>query len=154
MRDGSSNKIEPCFPKKMFQDDDHSERRERGDGDDESRVVHRFDSITRHGRSCCVWEQSRAKWNHATEGLSQTERQRAFSLDSFSLCSGCCSNRLTPLNTQNLNTIRTNFVFKLVTQPTCTKPMSSKLIEDNTIYPPGEDSASVGLPYVATVSLL
>ena len=83
MRDGSSSKIGPCFGKKMFQDDDHSGR-ERGDGDDESHVVNR-----RSQDSCptelFVFGTGHVQVEQRSRGSERTTRQRALSLDSFSL---------------------------------------------------------------------
>ena len=83
MRDGSSSKIGPCFGKKMFQDDDHSGR-ERGDGDDESHVVNR-----RSQDSCptelFVFGTGHVQVEQRSRGSERATRQRALSLDSFSL---------------------------------------------------------------------
>ena len=83
MRDGSSSKIGPCFGKKMFQDDDHSGR-ERGDGDDESHVVNR-----RSQDSCptelFVFGTGHVHVEQRSRGSERATRQRALSLDSFSL---------------------------------------------------------------------
>jgi hypothetical protein len=87
--------------------------------------------------------------NHERRNRHHTRRHKRLSHLTYSLLGPSFASII-----QFVSKFRTNLVFNFVIQPSCTEPMSSKPTEDDTASPHGEDSASVKLPYVATVSFL